>query len=281
MTDGPHVPLERATVAIIGLGLMGSSLGLALDGRCARRVGADADDLTARAALDRRAIDDLGDPSEAARQADVVVLCMPVADIVASARAVAPHMRPASVLTDVGSTMATICDVYDSLPVASIGGHPMCGRERSGPAAADPRLFQDAPWVLARTARTTPAARQLVGELVAATGARTVDLERHEHDRRVAYVSHLPYLVAQGLAGAPDDLALELAATGFAGATRMARGSVPMWRDVLATNADQLRAALAALRQELDGLEELLDDAAALEGRLHAGRSRLARLRQA
>lgn len=281
MSDEAPVPLERATVAIVGLGLMGSSLGLALAGRCARRVGTDVDPQAAVAARAVGAVDDVGDPADAVRDADLVVLCTPAGEVAATCAALAALMRRDAILTDVASTKATICAEFDELVVPTVGGHPMCGREQSGPAAAEADLYHGATWVLCPTAGTIEPARRLVTELVDAVGASVVELDRDEHDRRVARVSHLPYLAAQALATVADDASLELAATGFASATRMARGDLRMWLDVLRTNSGEARSALAAMRAELESLEQLVDDPAALELRLRAGRSRLARLPRA
>jgi prephenate dehydrogenase len=269
--------LRDATVAIIGLGLMGGSLGRALEGRCARRIGADLDPARAARACDLGVIDEPLDEQACAERADLLVLAMPVRGIVDAASRLAPVARPGTVVTDLGSTKAAICDAFDALPadIAAIGGHPMCGRERGGIDAADAALFQGATWVLCPTARTTPDARTLVTQLAEAVGARALELERGVHDRAVATASHLPYVVAQGLVGAladadaaTDGAASALASTGFAGATRLAAGDVEMWLDILLTNAPNVRLALADLRARLDELDAAFDDPLALASAL-------------
>ncbi len=270
--------LADSTVAIVGLGLMGSSLGLALDGRCARRIGADASDVVAARARELGAVDEVASPIDAAGRADVVVLAMPVRAIVDAARELAPHLRDGALLTDVGSTKVVACEAFDELTVASVGGHPMCGRERSGPDAARADLFDDATWALCPTLGTDPAALDRARDLARAVGANPVRIDRVAHDRAVAVASHLPYVTGQALAsiaGATDaatggDVAL-LAATGFSSATRTARGSTAMWGDVLTTNASDVRAAIDQLRAELDRIAALLDDESALRERLDAG----------
>jgi prephenate dehydrogenase len=270
--------LRDATVAIIGLGLMGGSLGRALDGHCARRIGADRDAATAARALQLGAVDEVaGDAEACASHADLLVLAMPVGQVIEDAPALAAQLPAGAVLTDLGSTKAAVCGTFDQLPghVAAVGGHPMCGRAGGGIDAADGELFRGARWVVCPTARTTPDAQQLVEALARAVGADPIVLDPSIHDRAVATASHLPYVIAQALVGAladadaaTDGAASTLASTGFAGATRLAAGGVDMWRDILLTNAPNVRTSLAELRARLDAIESVLDDPAALESLL-------------
>lgn len=286
MSERPST-LDACTVAIVGLGLMGGSLGLALAGRCARRIGVDIDESAAAAAVAAGAIDEYAPRAEAVGRADIVVLAMPVRQIVQQASGVASEMRDGSVLTDLGSTKGAVCDAFDAIDerIEALGGHPMCGREVSGVEHADAGLFRGARWVLTPTARTAPRARTLIVELVEATGARAVDLDPGMHDLAVAHVSHMPYVLAQALvatlATADDrtgDVASTLAATGFGSASRLAGGDVQMWTDILATNAGYVRAALMPVQVELARLADALDHPAQLEVLLHAGRSALEHL---
>lgn len=274
--------LDECTVAIVGLGLMGGSLGLALGGRCARRIGVDMDHAAEAMALENGAIDEFAPLASAAARADIVVLAIPVRQVALLAGDIAAWMRPGRLLTDVGSTKVDTCAALDAADerIATIGGHPMCGRELSGIDHADGSLFRGARWVLVPTMRTTPAARALVGALVHAVGAIAVDVDRHIHDEAVATASHLPYVVAQALAGTlveadarTSGIAGRLAATGFRGATRLASGDVQMWLDVLATNEANVRASIEAMQRHLGRLADALDDAEQLEVLLRGGRS--------
>jgi prephenate dehydrogenase len=277
--------LADATVAIVGLGLMGSSLGLALSGRCARRLGADIDAETAARSLELGAVDEIADAMAIVESADLVVLATPVGNIATTAASIAAAMHPDAVLTDLGSTKAVICGVLDELPVQTIGGHPMCGRELSGPDAATSNLFHGATWAVCSTVATADRARELLVELIECVGACPLEVDRDLHDRSVAVASHLPYVVAQALVMTLDDAdettagaASQLAATGFSGASRLAGGSVGMWQDVLASNAVEVRAAISGMQQHLARLADLLDEPDALHERLRSGRSTLARL---
>jgi prephenate dehydrogenase len=273
--------LDECTVAIVGLGLMGGSLGLALAGRCAHRIGVDLDHAAAEAAVEAGAVDEHAPLATAAARADIVVLAVPVRQVGLLARDVAAWMRPGRVLTDLGSTKVDACAALDAVDehVDSIGGHPMCGREVSGIAHADAELFRGARWVLVPTLRTTPVARALATELATAVGASPIEVDRHVHDRAVATASHLPYVIAQALAGSlveadarTSGMAGRLAATGFRGASRLASGDVQMWLDVLATNGPNVRESIGVLQRHLDQLAGALDDAERLEQLLRDGR---------
>lgn len=274
--------LDESTVAIVGLGLMGGSLGLALDGHCAHRIGVDMDHAAEAAALESGAIDEFAPLASAAARADLVVLAVPVRQVALLASDIAAWMRPGRVLTDLGSTKVDSCAALDAVDerIATIGGHPMCGRELSGIHHADGSLYRGARWVLVPTMRTTPHARALVGALVDAVGAVAVEVDRHIHDEAVATASHLPYVVAQALAGTlveadarTSGVAGRLAATGFRGATRLASGDVQMWLDVLSTNEANVRTSIDAMQHHLARLAAALDDAEELEILLRGGRA--------
>ena len=272
--------LADATVAIIGLGLMGGSLGLSLKGRVARRIGVELDPERARDALAGGAVDEIATLSDAAALTDLVVLAMPVRSIIAAIPELATTMRSGAVLTDLGSTKVDVRAAMNLLPdhVAAIAGHPMCGSERSGFAAADAALFRGATWAISDTLRTTADARTLLLDLIAATGAQPIDVAADKHDAAVATASHLPYVLAQALvaAGQAADeeaagLVSTLASTGFAGAARLASGDVVMWRDILGTNASNVHGAIQMLRCELDAIDAALGDEARLALLLQRG----------
>jgi len=266
--------LADATVAIVGLGLMGGSLGRALDERCALRLGVDRDPTTCERAVELGVVDEAGTLEEMVPRADLVVLATPVGAIVDLLPVVGALARDGAVVTDLGSTKRAICRALDALPerVSAVGGHPMCGREQGGLEASDGSLYERARWVVVPGVRTRPETRALVSELVIAVGASELELPADRHDAGVAVASHLNYVVAQALLGvldgSPEPSARELAATGFRGATRLAGGDVDMWADILRTNADELVPAIDALVAELRGIEQLLEDPAALRARL-------------
>jgi len=268
-----------ARACVVGVGLIGGSLALALreSGVVGRCVGVDRpealDGIRAAGVVDEVVpVDRLG---EALAQANLVVLAAPVREIEASLRLIALHLLPGALVTDVGGTKQLICEsAAQALPpsVHFIGGHPMAGSERRGASAADPLLFSDAVYVLCPNPGTPPDVVALLSQAIRAIGAHPLEVEPERHDRLAAAVSHVPHLLAVALAnsvgrlGLQDALALRLAASGFRDMTRTASSPYPIWADVLSTNRVPIHERLAFVRQCLDRLEAAMDD----EGQLQA-----------
>ncbi len=253
--------LSDCRVAILGLGLMGGSLALALQGKCAARLGIDQNPATVEAALRAGAIERGScDPRELMPQADVIILAVPVLEIIRLLR-VLPEWHPGNpVVLDLGSTKREILAAMETLPgrFEPIGGHPMCGKETGGFASACADLYQSAPFALVALDRTTPRAGRIAQEIARAAGARSLWLDGVTHDGWVAATSHLPYLLASALAAATPPDARPLVGPGLRSATRLAATSPGMMMDVLQTNADVLLPALARFHEQLDLLEALL-----------------------
>ena len=272
--------LENATAAIVGLGLMGGSLALALRGSCRRIVGVARRTEVGQLALHEGIVDVASCSLNAAAHADIVVLATPIRHILSTIPAVAGLMRPGALLIDLGSTKAQIVEAMNAISegVAAIGGHPMCGKETGGLESADADLFRGATFVLTPTRRTTPEAMQLVHDLVAATGAKPLVLDAERHDRAVAAISHLPYLLAASLmrvesaANAEDDAAGKLAASGFRDTSRLAASSLDMMLDILLTNHEPVVAALDMFEREIARARVLLNDEAALRAWMEEAR---------
>ena len=262
----PTKPLERCTVHIVGLGLMGGSLAMALRGKVARITAEDIAPDVLRLAQQRGVIQGVGSAAEA----DVVILAVP-AHVIPALLAELSFASGALVM-DLGSTKTRICQALDRLPsdVLAVGGHPMCGLAENGYVNAIPTLYAGARFVLSETARTTSDARALAEALVGAVGAYPLWMDRARHDAVTALTSHLPHLLSFALmrlameASNEYEELYELAAGGFDGATRLARTDAAMLVGMFTTNAEPLRAAVARMREHLDALDALLDDADAL-----------------
>lgn len=263
---------ETCTVHIVGLGLMGGSLAMALRGKVGRLTAEDIASGVIEEATARGVIDGVGTVNEA----DVVVLAVPTHLIIS----LIPQLpiRPGALVIDLGSTKTRICQALDRLPpgVMAVGGHPMCGLAENGYRNAIPTLYQGARFVLCETRRTTDEARLIAEALVRAVGAQPLWMDRTRQDRLTALTSHLPHLLSFALMrlamdGAAEDSALlELAAGGFDGATRLARTDAAMIVGMFSTNAELLRETAARLRAHLDHLEALLDEPEQLEQELSA-----------
>jgi prephenate dehydrogenase len=257
-------------VHLVGLGLMGGSLALALRGHVRCLTAEDLDPAVLEAACRTGVIDRAGTAAEA----DIVVLAIPADRIVAAIPALA--VRPGALVIDLGSTKTRICAALDRLAesVVAVGGHPMCGLAENGYRNAVGTLYQGARFVLCETARTTPEARLLAEALVRAAGAHPVWMDRARHDAITALTSHLPHLLNFALmrlameAADEDPAIYALAAGGFDGATRLARTDAAMIVGMFSTNADQLRIVTARLREQLEFLENLLDETPVLRDEL-------------
>jgi prephenate dehydrogenase len=247
-------------VAIVGVGLIGGSLGLALR-RCgvARRVvGIGRNAAHLRAAQDRQAVTEwTTDFDEGLSQADLVVVCSPV-DMIAEHVIAALRAAPRAVVTDVGSTKAEIVrrvvkQVGREVAARFVGGHPIAGSEQSGVAAARADLFEQRTVVLTPIPSTARACLQTVARLWRTVGARVVPMAPAVHDRLLARTSHLPHVVASALALTTDHSELPFAGTGWADTTRIASGSAPLWRAILMENR---RETLRAIDRFCKSLQE-------------------------
>ncbi|MGH2593305.1 MAG: prephenate dehydrogenase [Anaerolineae bacterium] len=277
--------LEDNQVCIIGLGLIGGSLALALRGKCASIVGYDVDPRVIEAALTRGVIDrGLTSLADAPDEIDLAILAAPVGailDLIPQLPGLIPHPFH---LLDLGSTKSMIADAMNRLPerVSALGGHPMCGKEMAGLAAADRNLFRDSVFVLTPLDRTMPATLALVQQVVAAVGARPLILDPLRHDRLAAAISHVPYLTSAGLiaaaARADDEMVWAMAAPGFRDSTRLAASNITLMLDILMSNAPAVLESLARVQASLGELAASIErgDETKLRSILEASQSRRA-----
>jgi prephenate dehydrogenase len=255
-------------LAVVGLGLMGASIVLALRSRADRITGVDPSPQTRRYAIERGICDHVTDDLRAGViDADVVVLAAPVrviADIVRLR--IGSYLRLNTLLIDIGSTKHEICDAMGRLPIGihAIGGHPMTGKEVSGIEAADGDLYRHRPFVLCATRRTTPATRLRALSFVEALGAEPIEMEAERHDKIVAGISHLPYILSASLVATivnearKDDAYWELAAGGFRDMSRLAGSDIKMMGDIISTNSRAVATLLARFRVQLAIMETML-----------------------
>jgi prephenate dehydrogenase len=268
---------ERVTV--IGVGLIGGSMGMAIRARGLARevVGVTRLESSIPLALARRAIDrGTADPVAGVRGADLVVLATPPDQVVPLVQRVSVNLRAGAIVTDVASVKAEIVRGAEGmLPpeggAVFVGGHPMAGNEGQGITAADPDLFEQTAYLLTPTARTPRAAVERLAELARALGAIPLAMPPEEHDESVAMVSHLPYLVAAALMSAAAQ-AGPVAGPAFLGATRVAGSPVALWAQICRLNREPIHNALRAFREELARLEAAIEDGGRLDSLLEAAR---------
>jgi prephenate dehydrogenase len=255
-------------VAIVGLGLMGGSLGLALTGRAGATVrGYDPDPAARAVAVERGCVEAAeADLESACRGADLVVVCAPVAQLPAAVAATVAVAPASATVTDIGSTKANVVrSVEGSDRTRFVGGHPVCGSEARGAAAARAELFEGATYFLTPVHDTDPQRFAQVHGMVTAIGARPVAIDPGAHDRLVALTSHLPHVVANLLASQAGAGTIDghdpLAATGgsFRDMTRVAGANPRIWIDIFLDNRDALLAAAQEHRRRLDDVIDALE----------------------
>jgi prephenate dehydrogenase len=237
-------PARPGRAAIIGTGLIGGSIGLALRTRGWHVVGRDRDEARAGQARDIGALDEVGDDPDA----EITFVATPVAAVAEEAtRALAG----VGIVTDVGSTKAAIVRAVGH--PRFIGGHPMAGSEQEGISGADAELFEGATWVLTPTTATDPASYGRLRAVLSSLGADVVAVDAGRHDDLVAMVSHVPHLTAVMLMSLAADRAeehatlLRLAAGGFRDMTRIAAGHPGIWPDICSENRDAIVATIDRL----------------------------------
>ncbi len=258
-------------VALIGIGLIGSSLARALRRdspqtqivACARRP-------ETLAAVRRLAIADetTDDPAEAVRGADLVVVATPISAYAEICRRIGPALEPGAILSDVGSVKeAAIRDLRPHIPpgVAFVPGHPVAGTEHSGPDSGFAELFRDRWCILIPLPETPPEALARVAEMWERAGMRLVTMDAAHHDRVLAVTSHLPHLIAYTIVGTATDLedslkseVIKFSAGGFRDFTRIAASDPVMWRDIFLNNREAVLEMLQRFSEDLTALQRAI-----------------------
>lgn len=259
---------NKLNVVILGLGLMGGSLGLSLVRAGYTVSGWDQSQEIIREAYQFGAINRLPiNFEDAVGKASIIFIATPVELIAATIKICLPYVKPGTVFSDLGSIKKIVLEeVFSFLPASHhfVAGHPMTGSEQNGIRAADPFLFQNAAYLIIEDPRTSSEATALVVKLIESTGAQIIRLTAVEHDRIVGIVSHLPHLIAATLAKTAGDAekvypgTLTLAAGGFRDTTRIAMGSPKVWHGIIFGNLDQVLKAIDSFQNELIHLKELL-----------------------
>lgn len=274
-------------VAILGLGLLGGSVALAARERGAARrvVGTGRRREALEAAVRAGVVDATASVERAVEAADLVVLATPVASMAEQLRRAAPHLRPGTIVTDVGSVKGLLAESLPALlppGVPYVGSHPMAGSHLRGVEHARADLFEGAPCVVTATPDTDAAAADRVADFWSRLGARVVRRDPGDHDAEVAWVSHVPHVLAfafaQGLGAAPET-AGRLGGSGFRDFTRIAQSDAELWSDILVANAKSIAGPLREVAQVLSRFASELEagDVEALERAITAARENLAR----
>lgn len=262
-------PPLPSPVLIIGTGLVGTSvaLGLVEAGIDVYLRDCNRENVRLAHEIGAGSIEAVVDPA-------LVVIAVPPSVVEEQVRTALAEF-PNAVVTDVASVKTAICSAIEN--PSFVGGHPMAGKERSGPLAASARLFEGRPWAIVRTVNSADEAVRLVKDMAVALGAVPVHLDAAQHDDAVALVSHVPHLVsnlaAALLNGSTADQ-MTLAGQGLRDVTRIARSDTGLWVDIIRANAEPVAEMLSTLRTQLDDLIEIVENGGqGLEEILARGRS--------
>lgn len=247
-------------IGIVGLGLIGGSLGLDLRSRGYQVLGVSRQAQTCQRAIARGAVDDASIDFNLLSAADVVFICTPLAAIETTVIQLIPHLAATTILTDVGSVKAAVVEAIAPLWPNFVGGHPMAGTADSGIEAAQHDLFVNRPYVLTPGDNTPPAATATVEQIVRSLQAQVYHCQPEDHDRAVAWISHLPVMVSSSLIAAcltesdrtTLELAQSLASSGFKDTSRVGGGNPELGVMMARYNQPALLRSLYAYREQLD-----------------------------
>ena len=258
----PATHNEWPTVAVVGVGLIGGSIGLALQARrlASRVIGVGRSAVSLAAARKAKVVTDTTlDLDAAVAEADLVVVATDVGSIAPLLDRIDSAVRPGTLITDAGSTKASIVAAWEKRRRTRrgrfVGGHPIAGSHKSGPAAADAALFEGRVTIVT-PARGTPAAdAEAIGGFWAAVGSTVFMMSPQEHDKLLAATSHAPHLMAAAIALATPAASRQFTAGGWRDTTRIAAGDPELWADILLDNAAPVAKALARIAT---GAEKML-----------------------
>jgi len=258
MAEGDDFILSRSRIAIIGLGLMGGSLALALKGKCDAIFGIDSDQPTLEMARREHIVDRVdNDPARILPEAEVVILAVPVSAILALLEQLPSIMPNPCIVLDVGSTKKQIAEAMSHLPerFTPIGGHPICGKEKLTLANADASLYHAAPFILTPLEGTAPRALSAAQQIIEAIGATAVIIDAVDHDHALAFTSHLPFLLSSALIHATPADATRFIGPGFRSVSRLAGTPSSVMLGVLQSNRENVIEAVSQFRTALDEFE--------------------------
>ena len=254
-------------IGIVGLGLIGGSLGLDFRAQGFSVLGISRQPTTCTRAIERGAVDQSSVDFSLLSTAEIIFLCTPIAAIVPTLKALIPYLQKQTLITDVGSVKTSIVKECSQLWPNFLGGHPMAGTADQGIEAAQLGLFQNAPYVLTPTKQTKPQDLAQLAELVNALGATLYQCDPQSHDQAVAWISHLPVMISASLISACQGesdpaifhLAQRLASSGFRDTSRVGGGNPELGVMMAQYNQHALLRSLIVYRQQLDQVIDLID----------------------
>jgi prephenate dehydrogenase len=257
------------TTAIFGVGLIGGSIARILKNRnlSSKVIGVGRSGSNMGDALQLGIIDEVGNPEEAAKAADLIILCTPVLSIIPTLEAIAPYIKHGALVTDVGSTKREIVEKAESISAGRfvfIGSHPIAGTEKSGAQYSFDELFENHKCIVT-PAPSTKGTKELekLKQIWITAGMKVIEMDPARHDLIFGAISHLPHMVAFALVNAVCDIdkgenLLDYAAGGFRDVTRIASSSPEMWADVAISNSEEIMKMVTAVTGQLDNIRNAI-----------------------
>lgn len=277
--------IKNQTVAIIGFGLLGTSLGLALKGKKYTRIGWSRRPESRKQALKNNVVDKVFEnPEDAVANADITVICLPVPMIIEFCAKFAKSWKKGAIVTDVGSVkekiVRAVSPILSRNGIHFIGSHPMAGSEQSGAEAAESDLYEDAMVFLTPSPKTPPNVIKEISEMWKSAGARIMEIDSRKHDMTVAHTSHVPHIVSAVLAltalGDSKTRAQRESgcAGGFRDTTRIASSAPQMWREIIESNSQSIIRTLSEFEKNLKSFRENISRAeySKLENKLQSAK---------
>jgi len=260
-------------IAIVGLGLIGGSIGLRLKLKAEslklKVIGIPRRDETIEQAKERGAIDEGSLNISSVSDSDIVFICTPINLIIPKLKEIIPHLKKGAIVTDVGSSKSEIVkEAQILMPKGTyfVGGHPMAGKEKVKLEAAEADLFQGAAWILTQTSKTSKKALETLQNLISDMGADVLVLDPKLHDLTVAGISHMPLALAVALVNTVSeakegkDEMLKCASSGFRDTTRVASGDPELGVDIFVTNKKAVLSQIKAFKSSLSNLEKVIKE---------------------
>lgn len=254
--------LSEARIAIVGLGLMGGSLALALKSKCEMVLGVDTDPETIAYALEKGIVDQASIKIDSLiHNANVVILAVPVSKIIEIIGLLPVYHPGNAIVMDIGSTKREILAAFKELPERfdPIGGHPMCGKENLAIFNADPHMFQNAVFAITALERTTESTQNFAVQVASAIGSRPLIIDPVTHDKWTAATSHLPFLLSLALSLSTPSEVAPLVGPGFRSTVRLAGTPKSMMLDILHTNRDEVLNQCKNYLSQLTEIKDLIE----------------------
>lgn len=261
------VEFHLGKVTIVGVGLLGASIGMAIRQKrlSDEVIGIGRNITTLKKAMEIGAVDTIStDLISATKESNFLILCTPVQTAISMLKTIAEHIPPTATITDVCSTKKKICQTAQSIwqkDSPFIGSHPLAGSEKYGPEHGKPDFYENTICLIEKGENTRPESKKLVCDFWKMMGANTIEIDAEEHDYFMAYTSHLPHILASALAQVAGETGAQrhFIGSGFIDTTRIAESRPEIWSEISMTNKNNILSSIEVVQKRLDEFKILLE----------------------